>query len=151
VSWRPVFGILFDEGEPPAPDPVAEAAWYLEELREISGHTGAPCPAQLEWVTATSWPASLAAKAAERQGAQIAAAVLQRLRETTFPHGRPADTPERVLDALREIPSLDLRRLADDAASAEILEAVRRDRRRALLATVPGLHRPTRAGPNSAV
>ena len=45
VAWRRVFGILFDEGEPPAPDPAAEAAWYLEELREISGHTGAPFPA----------------------------------------------------------------------------------------------------------
>lgn len=44
VVWRRVFGILFDEGEPPAPDPAAEAAWYLEELREISGHTGAPFP-----------------------------------------------------------------------------------------------------------
>ena len=64
VSWRVVFGILFDDGEPPAPDPSAEAAWYLEELREISGHTGAPGPGKLEWVTATSWPASLAAKAA---------------------------------------------------------------------------------------
>ena len=127
VSWRTVFGILFDEGEPPAPDPAAEAAWYLEELREISGHTGAPCPAKLEWVTATSWPASLAAKAAERQGAQIAEAVLRRLRETTFLDGRPADSPERVLDALQEISGVDLKKLADDAASAEILEAVRRD------------------------
>jgi hypothetical protein len=81
----------------------------------------------LEWVTATSWPASLAAKAAERQGTEIAEAVLHRLRETTFLDGRPADTPEKVLEALREIPDLDLRRLADDAASVEILEAVRRD------------------------
>jgi protein-disulfide isomerase-like protein with CxxC motif len=127
VVWRRVFGILFDEGEPPAPDPAAEAAWYLEELREISGHTGAPCPEKLEWVTASSWPASLAAKAAERQGAEIAEAVLHRLRETTFLDGRPADTPERVIEALREISGLDLSRLADDAASPATLEAVRRD------------------------
>ena len=127
VTWRRVFGILFDEGEPPAPDPAAEAAWYLEELREISGHTGAPCPDRLEWVTATSWPASLAAKAAERQGTQVAEAVLQRLRETTFLDGRPADTPERVLEALQELADLDLKQLADDAASPAVLEAVRRD------------------------
>jgi predicted DsbA family dithiol-disulfide isomerase len=127
VAWRRVFGILFDEGEPPAPDPAAEAAWYLEELREISGHTGAACPERLEWVTATSWPASLAAKAAERQGTPIAEAVLHRLRETTFVDGRPADTPERVLDALRELPGLDLNLLAADAASAAVREAVRRD------------------------
>jgi predicted DsbA family dithiol-disulfide isomerase len=127
VAWRRVFGILFDEGELPAPDPAAEAAWYLEELREISGHTGAPCPEKLEWVTATSWPASLAAKAAERQGAQAAEAVLQRLRETTFLDGRPADTAERVHEALSGLSSVDLQRLSVDAASAEILEAVRRD------------------------
>jgi predicted DsbA family dithiol-disulfide isomerase len=127
VAWRPVFGILFDEGEAPAPDPAAEAAWYLEEVREISGHTGAPCPPRLEWVSATSWPASLAAKAAEQQGAQVAEAVLQRLRETTFLDGRPADTSERVLEALRELPDLDLKQLADDAASPATLEAVRRD------------------------
>jgi predicted DsbA family dithiol-disulfide isomerase len=127
VAWRRVFGILFDEGEPPAPDPAAEAAWYLEEVREISGHTGAPCPARLDWVTATSWPASLAAKAAELQGAQAAEAVLHRLRETTFLDGRPADTPERVLAALQELPLVDLKQLADDAASPAILEAVRRD------------------------
>lgn len=127
VSWRRVYGILFDEGEPPAPDPAAEAAWYREELREISGHTGAVFPARLEWVTATSWPASLAAKAAESQGAEIAESVLHRLRETTFLDGRPADTPERVLEALQEISDIDLKKLADGAASAETLEAVRRD------------------------
>ena len=127
VAWRRVFGILFDEGEAPAPDPAAEAAWYLEELREISGHTGAPCPEKLEWVTATSWPASLAGKAAERQGARAAEAVLHRLRETTFLDGRPADTPERVLEALQELPNIDLKQLAEDTASAEVREAVRRD------------------------
>jgi predicted DsbA family dithiol-disulfide isomerase len=127
VSWRRVFGILFDEGEAPAPDPAAEAAWYLEELREISGHTGAPFPEKLAWVTATSWPASLAAKAAERQGAEAAEAVLQRLRETTFLDGHPADTPERVLAAVQELPGLDLQRLARDAASPEVREAVRLD------------------------
>jgi len=127
VTWRVVFGILFDEGDLPAPDPAAEAAWYLEELREISGHTGAPCPEKLEWVTATSWPASLAAKAAQRQGTQVAEAVLHRLRETTFLDGRPADTAERVLEALHEVPALDLEQLAHEAASAGILEAVRQD------------------------
>lgn len=128
VVWRRVFGILFDEGEPPAPDPAAEAAWYLEELREISGHTGAPFPATLVRVSATSWPASLAAKAAQRQGPRAADAVLRRLRETTFLDGRPADTPDRVAAALRGMDSsIDLDRLVKDAGSPEILSAVRRD------------------------
>ena len=158
VVWRSVYGILFDEGEQPAPDPAAEAAWYLEELREISGHTGAPFPERLEWVAATSWPMALAAKAAELQGPRVTEAVLHRLRETTFVDGRPADTQERVLAALGSLAggttaagtmaggplaggplaggslpetgdgaSLDLERLARDAASPEILAAVRRD------------------------
>jgi protein-disulfide isomerase-like protein with CxxC motif len=127
VRWRRVFGILFDEGEAPAPDPAAEAAWYLGELREIAGHTGAPCPARLEWVCGSSWPASLAAKAAESQGPEIAEAVLGRLRAATFVHGRPADTPERVRLAVDGLPGLDADRLARDAASRAVREAVRAD------------------------
>lgn len=128
VTWRRVFGILFDEGEPPAPDPEAEAAWYLEELREISGHTGRPAPDRLGWVSATSWPASLAAKAAERQGPDAADAVLRRLRETTFLDGRPADTDRRVADVLRTLePFVDVESVLCDADSPEVLEAVRRD------------------------
>ena len=126
-GWRRVFGILFDEGEPPAPDPRAEAAWYLEEIKEIAGHTGAPVPERLDWVTATSWPASLAAKAAEQQGAAAADAVLDRLRETTFVDGEPADTPERVLHAVRALDGVDVNALAHAAASARVREAVRAD------------------------
>lgn len=129
VAWRRVFGILFDEGEPPAPDPAAEAAWYLTQLHEIADHTGAPVPQRLRWVTATSWPASLAAKAAEEQGPDVAEAVLTRLREATFVHGTPADTPERVLDALRGLDDtgLDIDALARSAAGERVRAAVRAD------------------------
>jgi predicted DsbA family dithiol-disulfide isomerase len=127
ATWRRVFGILFDDDEEPAPDPAAEAAWYHRELAEISGHTGAPYPRRLAWVARSSWPASLACKAAERQGPALAGAVLTRLRETTFVAGEPADTPERVRAALAAVPGLDLAVLADAAASAEIYAAVRRD------------------------
>lgn len=151
--WRRVFGILFDEGELPAPDPAAEAAWYLEEVREIAGHTGAPWPATLGWVTATSWPASLAAKAAEAQGPDIAEAVLRRLRETTFVDGEPADTPDRVLAAVGGVPGLDVAALAAAAGGAEVREAVRRDWaetrapcREVLELDAPGRH-PGRAKP----
>lgn len=106
VVWRRVFGILFDEDGAAPPDAAAEAAeaaWYLQELVEISGHTGAPHPAVLQRVCATSWPGALAAKAAEYQGPAIADAVLRRLRETAFIAGEPADTPERVAAALRPL------------------------------------------------
>ena len=154
ARWRRVFGILFDEGEEPAPDPAAEAAWYLTELEEISSHTGAPYPMRLGWVARSSWPASLAAKAAERQGSAIADAVLDRLRETTFLDGEPADSPERVIAALRgRVPGLDLDALAAQAAGPDVLAAVRADwaqtRRpcaEVLNLTEPGRH-PGRAKP----
>lgn len=153
VRWRRVFGILFDEGEPPAPDPAAEAAWYLDEVHEIATHTGAPVPERLARVSATSWPASLAAKAAEYQGSDAAEAVLWRLREAMFIDGEPADTPERVLAAVEGLPGLDVARLAIDAASPQTLAAVRADWsqtrspcREVLELDVPGRH-PGRAKP----
>lgn len=156
AHWRRVFGILFDETDDPVPDAAAaaaEAAWYHQELAEISTHTHAPCPRELAWVARSSWPASLAGKAAEAQGAALAEEVLARLRETTFLHGRPADTPERVLAAVADLPGLDLPALARAAADPEVLAAVRRDWaetrapiREVLELNVPGRH-PGRAKP----
>ncbi len=127
ARFRRVFGILFDTDDDPAPDPVAEARWYHRNLADISGHTGAPYPVSLGWVTATSWPASLAVTAAGRQGTLVADRVLRRLRETTFVLGRPADTTERVLAAVRGVPGLDADRLAVDLAAPGTYAAVRRD------------------------
>jgi predicted DsbA family dithiol-disulfide isomerase len=126
-NWRRVYGILFDDTDDQAPDPAAEAAWYYQEVLEISTHTMAPYPRLLKWVAGSSWPASLACKAAEQQGPDVADAVLQRLRETTFLDGEPADTPERVRAALAGLPGLDAEDLARAAASPEVLEAVRKD------------------------
>ncbi|MYU17736.1 hypothetical protein GTZ78_45400, partial [Streptomyces sp. SID8361] len=78
ARWRRVFGILFDEDDDPAPDPAAETAWYSRYIADIARHTRAPYARRLRWVAATSRPASLAAKAAERQGATAAERVLRR-------------------------------------------------------------------------
>jgi protein-disulfide isomerase-like protein with CxxC motif len=129
AGWRRVYGILFDEGEEPAPDPAAETAWYAGFVREVSGHTGAPYAARLARVAASSWPASLVAKAAEKQGDAVAGRVLRRLRESMFVAGEPADTMELALAAARGVPGLDPVRLAADAASPAVREAVRADHR----------------------
>ncbi|WP_236791499.1 DsbA family protein [Amycolatopsis sp. GM8] len=146
VRWRRVFGILFDTGDDPPPDPDAEAAWYADFVAGISAHTGAPHAAKLAWLTRTSWPASMAAKAAEAQGEQVADRVLRRLRETTFVAGRPADSVHSVLTAVRTVPGLDVDRLARDLPERE--EAVRRDwaETREPCAEVRRLDRP---GPHS--
>ena len=127
AEWRRVYGILFDDDDDPAPDPDAEAAWYHRYITEIAAHTGAPYASRLRWVARSSRPSSLAAKAAEAQGAEVAARVLRRLRETTFLLGTPADSTETVLDAVTGVPGLDHARLSRDLGSDGVRSAVRRD------------------------
>ncbi|MFJ4926316.1 DsbA family protein [Streptomyces sp. NPDC088736] len=128
VRWRRAYAILFDEDDDPPPDPTAETAWYARYVEEISAHSGAPRALRLSRVAASSWPASLVAKAAERQGAEVADRVLRRLRESVFVLGEPADTVALALSAARGTPGLDPARLAADAASGAVLRQVRADR-----------------------
>jgi predicted DsbA family dithiol-disulfide isomerase len=128
VRWRRVYCLLFDHDDDPAPDPAAETAWYARYVAEIGAHTGAPRAARLSRVAASSWPASLVARAAERQGAEVADRVLRRLRETVFVLGEPADTPGLALAAVRGVPGLDPARLGADAAGDAVREEVRADR-----------------------
>ncbi|MFJ8006804.1 DsbA family oxidoreductase [Streptomyces fagopyri] len=128
VRWRRVYAILFDHDDDPPPDPAAETAWYARYVEEISAHSHAPRARRLSRVAASSWPSSLVAKAAERQGGDVAERVLRRLRETVFVLGEPADTAALALSAVRGTPGLDLRRLTADAASGAVLEQVRADR-----------------------
>lgn len=128
ARWRRVQSILFDDDDDPAPDPAAETAWYARYVTEVCAHTGAPYAARLSRVAASSWPASLVAKAAEAQGEVPAERALRRLRETVFVLGEPADTLDLALAAVRDVPGLDPRRLRDDATSEAVREAVRADR-----------------------
>ncbi|MFJ3669600.1 DsbA family protein [Streptomyces sp. NPDC090106] len=127
VRWRRVHGVLFDDTDDPAPDAAAETAWYARYVRDITGHTHAPMASALSRVAASSWPASLVAKAAERQGTEVGERVLRRLRETVFVLGEPADTTALALAAARGVPGLDAERLAADAASADVRDLVRAD------------------------
>ncbi|MHA6757790.1 DsbA family oxidoreductase [Streptacidiphilus sp. PAMC 29251] len=128
AHWRRVYSILFDADDDPAPDPAAETAWYSRYVAEVAGHTGAPRAAVLDRVARSSWPASLAARAAEAQGPLVADRVLRRLRESMFVLGRPADTEARVSDCVRGVPGLDLERLMADAASRFVAASVDADR-----------------------
>lgn len=129
VHWRRAYAVLFDdEVDEPAPDPVAETAWYARHVEDISSHTGAPHAARLRRVAASSWPSSLVAVAAEFQGGDVAEGVLRRLRETVFVLGDPADTLDRAVAAAQGTPGLDTHRLRSDARSASVRERVERDR-----------------------
>ncbi|MCL7378460.1 DsbA family protein [Streptomyces sp. 35G-GA-8] len=127
AHWRPVFGILFDEDDDPAPDPAAEARWYERFIREVTAHTDAPRAPRLHWLTRSSLPASLAAKAAGSQGPEVAERVLRRLRESTFVLGTPADTPDAIRAVVRGVPGLDSDRLLAELAARETRDAVRAD------------------------
>ncbi|MBQ0826477.1 DsbA family protein [Streptomyces sp. RG38] len=128
ARWRRVYAVLFDDGDDPPPDPAAETAWYARHVAEIGAHTLAPRARSLRRVAASSWPSSLAAKAAESQGRDVAERVLRRLRESAFVLGEPADTPELALRCVRGVPGLDPVALARDAASPKVRERVLADR-----------------------
>ncbi|MGW1965847.1 DsbA family oxidoreductase [Streptomyces sp. NPDC001935] len=128
VRWRRAYCVLFDDDDAPPPDPAAETAWYARYIEDVVAHTGAPRARQLSRVAASSWPSSLAAKAAERQGGEVAERVVRRLRESVFVLGEPADTVALALSAVRGVPGLDHERLASDVASTTVREAVLADR-----------------------
>ncbi|MEU0845260.1 DsbA family protein [Streptomyces sp. NPDC005962] len=127
AAWRRVFGILFDEDDDPAPDPDAEARWYERFIGDVTAHTGAPYAPRLHWLTRSSRPASLAAKASEAQGPEVAQRVVRRLRETTFVLGTPADSEDGIREAVRGVPGLDVGRLLTDLGSSQVRDAVRED------------------------
>jgi predicted DsbA family dithiol-disulfide isomerase len=117
LRWRRVFGVPDRGTEDPLP------GW-----REVAAETGAPLTDTLHWIPRSMLPASLAARAAEHQGRAIAEAVLLRLREATFLHGRPADTAERVAAAVHGVPGLDVPRLLRDLDSPDVVFSIDADR-----------------------
>lgn len=129
VAWRRVFGIQVDDLKLSFPerDAVASAEAWRRDWLAVAAHSGAPITARLEWMLASSWPASKAAKAAEAQGEEIAEAALRRLREAVFVEGRPADSRERIAAALRGLPDLDLEWLLEDFESPAVAAALAED------------------------
>jgi predicted DsbA family dithiol-disulfide isomerase len=125
LSWRRVLGVQLDG---PA---GADADEPAEQLRgrwlAVAAYTAAPVAQQLERAHASTRPAALAAKAAERQGPAVAEAVLRRLREAFFVAGRPPDARARIADALQGVPDLDSGALLEDLESEAVSTAIDRD------------------------
>jgi len=129
VAWRRVFGVQIDDVRLSFPDrdPVDSAEDWRADWLAVAAHSAAPITSRLEWMHASTWPATRAAKAAEAQGDAIAEAVLRRLREAVFVDGRPADSPERIALALDGVPGLDLEALLDDLDSPAVAAATAAD------------------------
>jgi predicted DsbA family dithiol-disulfide isomerase len=125
MRWRRVFGVQMD-GEPGAdgPEPVSEvhARWLT-----VARHGGVGLTLSLQRAHASTRPAALAAKAAERQGPAAADDALRALREAYFLAGRPPDNEERIVDALAPVPGLDVARVLQDMTEPGVLAALQAD------------------------
>jgi predicted DsbA family dithiol-disulfide isomerase len=130
-SWRRVMCGIIAAGwaEPYGYEPHAEAARaaYEAYLVPVSELTGMPRPVPVHYAMTQSEDACRVAKAAEFHGEPIASAVLRRLRESWFVHGRPADTLHRGLAAVTGVVGLDIDRLARDLADPATEAAFRAD------------------------
>ena len=80
---------------------------------------------------ASSYPASLAVKAAAEQGSEIEAAYLRRLREGFACARRKLDTRDALVAEARAVPGCDVERFAVDLGSHAVVEAFGADLERA--------------------
>ena len=127
-DWRLVMGgLVGDLTKKPNWDPVGRAPRLSEYWSVVAGRTGSPYPVSLKWTPGGSEAAGIGFCAARLQGEAVSREALRRMREAVFVFGCPPDTPERVLDAVRETPGLDQDRFAGDLHGAEAREAYQRD------------------------
>lgn len=131
-GWRYVMGHLVEDEHMPDRDPVAQAPKLQDYWKVVCDETGMPRPDPLRRSTTGSRASGLAVKAAQQQGDEAAQHVLRRMRQATFVDGEPADTPDRAIEACRDLAGIDgrgidLEALAAAMESDEVLEAYRRD------------------------
>jgi putative protein-disulfide isomerase len=125
LSIEPVMSGLAREFGPPL---VQVSAWL-----EVADATGMPVDPRL-WLAsppASSYPASLAVKAAAEQGPEIEAAYLRRLREGFACARRKLDTRDALVAEARAVPGCDVERFAVDLGSHAVVEAFGADLERA--------------------
>ena len=123
LTWRRVLGGLIGDMNNYKPDfdGVRNAPSRIRYWRKAWEYTQMTYPARLQWMYSSTEPGCKAVKAAELQSDEVAGRVLRRLRESTFVFGTPADTRERVLEAVRGVEGLDMNRFEDDL-SADVTE-----------------------------
>ena len=125
LSIEPVMSGLAREFGPPLEQ---VSAWL-----EVADATGMPVDPRL-WLAsppASSYPASLAVKAAGEQGPEIEAAYLRRLREGFACGRRKLDTRDALVAEARAVPGCDVERFAVDLGSHAVVEAFGADLDRA--------------------
>lgn len=130
LRWRRVLGGLIGDMRNYVDgdfDPLRAAKRYIPYWQEVYKHTGQTYPTKLQWMYSTTDTQGKAVKAAELQSDVAGGRVLRRLREQIFVFGTPADTRERILDAVRGVEDLDQERFAVDLDSELAEKAFRED------------------------
>lgn len=128
LQWRRVLGGLVADqrNDNPDYDPVRAAARMSGYWKVVYEYTGMSYPVGLRWMYMSTEPACRAVKAAELQSDELGGRVLRRMREQTFVFGEPADSPDRIVDAVKGVDGLDIERFAVDLES-DIAEKVFRE------------------------
>lgn len=129
LRWRRVLGGLIGDmnNYVESFDPVRGAKPQIGYWRRVYEHTQMTYPVHLQWMYSSTEPAGKAVKAAELQGDRVAERVLRRLRESIFVFGRPADTTDRILEAVRGVEGLDVERLEAELRSDVVEKAFAED------------------------
>jgi len=129
LRWRRVLGGLIGDMNNYIRefDAVRNAPSRIRYWRTAWEYTCMTYPARLQWMYTSTEPGGKAVKAAELQSDVVAGRVLRRLRESTFVFGTPADTTDRVLDAVAGVDGLDAGRFAADLRSDVVEKSFRED------------------------
>lgn len=129
LRWRRVLGGLIGDMNNYVEDfdPVRNARRQSGYWKSVYEHTGMTYPVHLEWMYTSTEPPGRAVKAAELQSDDVAGRVLRRLRESIFVFGLPADTDDRIIEAVRGVEGLDVDRFAADLGTEVVEKAFTED------------------------
>jgi predicted DsbA family dithiol-disulfide isomerase len=129
MQWRRVMGGLIGDMNNYVEnfDPYRGLEKRSEYWRQVYLQTAMTYPVTMHWQGRSTEPAGRAVKAAEIQSDELGAKVLRRLREAIFVFGRPGDTTERIMDAVRGVDGLDEARLRADISTDVVAKAFHED------------------------
>ena len=129
LNWRKVMGGLVGNAATGKEqwDRISAAEPMRAYWKRVWHLTGMPYPNPMHIMLQSTDPAGLAVKAAERQGQDVADAVLRRFREQIFVYGIGPQTPDEFEAATIGVVGLDQARWRVDQVLPEVLAAYRGD------------------------
>ncbi len=129
MAWRTVMGGLIGDATNGRPDwdPALAAKPMQAYWRQTNRYTGQPYPVPMRRMARSTDPAGRAVHAALRQGPEVAARVLRRLRESTFVFGITPYTADEFVAAVEGVPGLDVERFVADLSDPSVAAAYQAD------------------------